>query len=869
MFRIPPSSASASRPRRALAAVAALAATAAITVSPLTATTASATPPSATYSVTVDSTGSFPYQTDSPASPYIDKDGTFYFQQSYNQYDAATTPDHYWQFFSGTTMDTATENTAISNAVDPNNPQDSNANTVWRCQNSPTGLTATPSSGYPLDDYCDLIGTWVDPDTGDWYGLVHNEFTGQPFGDGLHYDSIDWAVSRDQGKTWKITGHAITSPYSTTRGDTTAFPNQSYDYGDGDPRLYVDAASGYFYLYYTSRIVPKGGAGGNTDSLAHVARAPISGKLATGTWQKWYDGAWSQPGVGGLESNMVPVTSANANGYTPVANDYNPATTGTTDQQIAAGTLPPKSDLLTMNIAYDAYLGLYIGEPEVNDQDTGAPQRFYVTDDLATQKWYLIGDTGSSYATGSWYRWFLDNVNKTSSTIIGKTFRSYCSTNCMNLGSEATITIGSTAPAASPIDTSKTYLIGSGSGRVLAQVSGGSATTSVPAATGSALQSWSFKALGDGSFTITNAGTGQALGVDSSTTAGRAWGTKPTAAALGAGGATVGQEWFVIKNAAGTFRLVNRYSGLMLAMSSDTSRLAETTPLRNWTNATGNAVGGTRTEAEQTLNFTPTGSGVDIAQGKATTASSTENANFPAAFATDGDPGTRWSSAYSDPQWLQVDLGQSYAITHATLNWEAAYAKAYQIQTSPDGTNWTTVYSTTTGAGGTDDLAITGTGRYIRMYGTARGTGYGYSLWGFSVQGTPTSSGPTLLSQGRPTTASSIQSTMYPAAAATDGDPTTRWSSAPSDPQWLQVDLGATHTLTAVDLNWETAFATAFKIQTSNDGTTWTTVYSTTSGTGGVQNLAVSGSGRYVRMLGTTRATGYGYSLWEFQVYGT
>ena len=147
MFRIPPSSASASRPRRALAAVAALAATAAITVSPLTATTASATPPSATYSVTVDSTGSFPYQTDSPASPYIDKDGTFYFQQSYNQYDAATTPDHYWQFFSGTTMDTATENTAISNAVDPNNPQDSNDNTTWRCNNSPTGLTRPRARG--------------------------------------------------------------------------------------------------------------------------------------------------------------------------------------------------------------------------------------------------------------------------------------------------------------------------------------------------------------------------------------------------------------------------------------------------------------------------------------------------------------------------------------------------------------------------------------------------------------------------------------------------------------------------------------------------------------------------------------------------
>jgi len=121
----------------------------------------------------------------------------------------------------------------------------------------------------------------------------------------------------------------------------------------------------------------------------------------------------------------------------------------------------------------------------------------------------------------------------------------------------------------------------------------------------------------------------------------------------------------------------------------------------------------------------------------------------------------------------------------------------------------------------------------------------------------------------RPTTASSTENANFPAAFATDGDPGTRWSSAYSDPQWLQVDLGASHTVTGIDLNWETAYATAFKIQTSNDATTWTTIYSTTSSTGGVQNLTVSGSGRYVRMLGTARATGYGYSLWEFQVYGT
>ncbi|GIH12075.1 discoidin domain-containing protein [Rugosimonospora africana] len=127
--------------------------------------------------------------------------------------------------------------------------------------------------------------------------------------------------------------------------------------------------------------------------------------------------------------------------------------------------------------------------------------------------------------------------------------------------------------------------------------------------------------------------------------------------------------------------------------------------------------------------------GTNIAQGKPTTASSTENAGTPAASATDGNTGTRWSSAFSDPQWLRVDLGRSYAINHVTLNWEAAYARAYQIQTSQDGSTWTTIYSTTTGDGGVDDLSVNGTGRYIRMYGTQRATQYGYSLWEFQVGG--------------------------------------------------------------------------------------------------------------------------------------
>src|SRR5579859_8096473 len=262
----------------------------------------------------------------------------------------------------------------------------------------------------------------------------------------------------------------------------------------------------------------------------------------------------------------------------------------------------------------------------------------------------------------------------------------------------------------------------------------------------------------------------------------------------------------------------------------------------------------------------------NIAQGKTATASSLENATFPASNAVDGNTGTRWSSAFSDPQWLEVDLGSSQAICQVTLDWEAAYATAFQIQTSTDGSTWATIYSTTTGTGGVQALSVSGTGRYVRMYGTARATPYGYSLWEFQVYGTAGSSsscGTTNVALNQPATASSIENGGTPASAAVDGNTGTRWSSQFSDPQWLQVDLGSSQTICQVVLNWETAYASAFQIQVSNDATNWTSIYSTTTGTGGVQTLSVSGSGRYVRMYGTARATGYGYSLWEFQVYGT
>jgi hypothetical protein len=127
--------------------------------------------------------------------------------------------------------------------------------------------------------------------------------------------------------------------------------------------------------------------------------------------------------------------------------------------------------------------------------------------------------------------------------------------------------------------------------------------------------------------------------------------------------------------------------------------------------------------------------------------------------------------------------------------------------------------------------------------------------------------GTTNIALHQPTTASSEQGPAWPASNATDGNLSTRWSSAFSDPQWLEVDLGSTQSICQVVIHWETAYAKAFQIQTSSNNNTWTPIFSTTTGTGGTQTLNITGSGRYIRMYGTVRATMYGYSIFEFQVY--
>jgi uncharacterized protein len=146
-------------------------------------------------------------------------------------------------------------------------------------------------------------------------------------------------------------------------------------------------------------------------------------------------------------------------------------------------------------------------------------------------------------------------------------------------------------------------------------------------------------------------------------------------------------------------------------------------------------LGGIRVAAKATTSQPPTE--VELARGRPVTTSSVEpGTSHVGANAVDGNTGTRWSSAFSDPQWISVDLGSVRHVTRVRLSWETAYGRAYRVETSTNNSSWQTAYTTTTGDGGSDDIALAADARYVRITGTQRGTQWGYSLWELSVLGT-------------------------------------------------------------------------------------------------------------------------------------
>ncbi|MBC7784032.1 MAG: discoidin domain-containing protein [Burkholderiales bacterium] len=127
-----------------------------------------------------------------------------------------------------------------------------------------------------------------------------------------------------------------------------------------------------------------------------------------------------------------------------------------------------------------------------------------------------------------------------------------------------------------------------------------------------------------------------------------------------------------------------------------------------------------------------------LALNKPTFSSSNETPQLSAANATDGSASTRWSSTFTDPQWIYVDLGAAFNVMEVKLDWDQAYAKSFEINVSDDTQTWRTIYANTDSVGGKQVISgLSGQGRYVRVLGLKRKTEWGYSLNEFDVSGTP------------------------------------------------------------------------------------------------------------------------------------
>lgn len=125
------------------------------------------------------------------------------------------------------------------------------------------------------------------------------------------------------------------------------------------------------------------------------------------------------------------------------------------------------------------------------------------------------------------------------------------------------------------------------------------------------------------------------------------------------------------------------------------------------------------------------------------------------------------------------------------------------------------------------------------------------------------------LALNKPTMASSVEAAGLESNFANDGDLTTRWASQHQvDPQWIHIDLQDEYSVDRAIIHWEEAYAIQYQIQVSSDETNWTTVYTETNGNGGEDVITFSTqTAQFVRILGTQRATNYGHSIYEFEVY--
>ncbi|MGA2176117.1 MAG: serine hydrolase [Verrucomicrobiota bacterium] len=124
---------------------------------------------------------------------------------------------------------------------------------------------------------------------------------------------------------------------------------------------------------------------------------------------------------------------------------------------------------------------------------------------------------------------------------------------------------------------------------------------------------------------------------------------------------------------------------------------------------------------------------------------------------------------------------------------------------------------------------------------------------------------------GKAALASSEES-GHPAQDGNDGKMETRWCASSEDvPQWWQVDLGGTATVTNTQIIWEHSALYQYRIEVSSDQTNWTVAVDKTANATSAQTSSddFSAKGRYVRIVIGGLEEGSWASFYEFQVFGS
>ncbi|RYE18556.1 MAG: hypothetical protein EOP51_21730, partial [Sphingobacteriales bacterium] len=234
-------------------------------------------------------------------------------------------------------------------------------------------------------------------------------------------------------------------------------------------------------------------------------------------------------------------------------------------------------------------------------------------------------------------------------------------------------------------------------------------------------------------------------------------------------------------------------------------------------------------------------------------------------LSVDGNIGTRWSlAAATEGEWYQVDLQSVKKINRIDIKWEGAYASEYKLQVSTDNVTFTTVFSTDASPGGDVSHSFTAAdARYVKILLIKGALPYPMSFWEFEVYADPP---PVNLALNKTATAST---SFNDPQLSIDGNIGTRWSiAAATDNEWYKVDLGKNETVGRVDIKWEGAYSTEYAIQVSTDDVVYTTVFSTTTSTGGdVSHSFTAVDARYVKILLIKAALPYPTSFWEFEIY--